>query len=111
MQATRLGIECLGQVRRMRLLSILKKMEELGRFFERMVDWFDEDEIVDDAERKRPIVKYLDPDSEYQWKALPTFERGTWEEFKAQAMSSYPAAEEVTKGLVAALKRKIKKIG
>ena len=41
-------------------------MEELGRFFERMVDWFDEDEIVDDAEIKRRIVKYLDPDSEYQ---------------------------------------------
>jgi hypothetical protein len=88
-----------------------EKPEELGRFFERMTDWFIEDDIVDDVERKKRIVKYLDPDSEYQWKALPTFEAGTWEEFKAQAMASYPAAEEVTKGSVAALKRKIRKIG
>jgi hypothetical protein len=88
-----------------------EKPEELGRFFERLEDWFEEDGIVDDAEKKRRIVKYLDADSEYQWKALPTFEGATWEEFKAQVMSSYPAAEEVTKGSVAALKRKIKKIG
>ena len=53
----------------------------------------------------------MDADSEVQWKALSKFAAGTYEEFKAQVMSSYPAAEEVMKGSVTALKRKIKKIG
>jgi hypothetical protein len=42
---------------------------------------------------------------------LSTFAAGTYDEFKNQVMSSYPAAEEVMKGSVTALKRKIKKIG
>jgi len=87
------------------------KPEELGRFFDRIEDWFVDVEIDDDDEKKRRIVKYLDADSEVQWKALTTFTTGTYEEFKTQVMSSYPAAEEVMKGSVTALKRKIKKIG
>jgi hypothetical protein len=88
-----------------------EKPEELGRFFERIEDWFLDEEILDDAEQKKKIVKYLDADSEVQWKALSKFTTGTYEEFKAQVMSSYPAAEEVMKGSVTALQRKIKKIG
>jgi hypothetical protein len=87
------------------------KPEELGRFFDRIEDWFNEDEIESELEKKRLIVKYLDADSEIQWKALSKFETGTFTEFKAQVMASYPAAEGVMKGSVAALKRKIKKIG
>lgn len=87
------------------------KPEELGRFFDRIEDWFRDDEIVGDLEKKRRIVRYLDADSEIQWKAFSKFAAGTYEEFKTQVMSSYPAAEEVMKGSVAALKRKIKKIG
>lgn len=88
-----------------------EKPEELGRFFDRVEDWFLDEEINDDDERKRRIVKYLDADSEVQWKALTKFATGTYEEFKAQVMSSYPKAEEVMKGSVTALKRKIKKLG
>jgi len=88
-----------------------EKPEELGRFFERMEDWFLDEEITSNAEMKKKIVKYLDADSEVQWKALATFTTGTYEEFKSQVMASYPAAEEVMKGSVAALQRKIKKIG
>jgi hypothetical protein len=88
-----------------------EKPEELGRFFDRMEDWFADEGITDDDDKKRRIVKYLDADSEIQWKALPKFLSGTFDEFKAEAMSSYPAAEEVMKGSVAALKRKIKRIG
>jgi hypothetical protein len=87
------------------------KPEELGRFFDRMEDWFADDGLVNDGEKKKRIVKYLDADSEIQWKALPSFSTGTFEEFKAEAMSSYPAAEEVMKGSVAALKRKLKRLG
>ena len=81
------------------------KPEELGCFFDRMEDWFEDDGLNDDDEKKKRIVKYLDADSEIQWKALPSFSTGTFEEFKAEAMSSYPAAEEVMKGSVAALKK------
>jgi len=88
-----------------------EKPEELGRFFERIEDWFVDEGIVDDLDRMRRIVRYLDPDSESQWKALSTFENGTFEEFRAQVMSSYPKAEEVMKGSVTALKRKIREIG
>jgi hypothetical protein len=88
-----------------------EKPEELGRFFERMEDWFLDEEITSSAEMKKKIVKYLDADSEVQWKALTTFTTGTYEDFKSQVMASYPAAEEVMKGSVAALQRKIKKIG
>ncbi len=87
------------------------KPEELGRFFDRMEDWFADDGLKDDGEKKKRLVKYLDADSEIQWKALPSFSAGTFEEFKAEAMSSYPAAEEVMKGSVAALKRKLKRLG
>jgi hypothetical protein len=88
-----------------------EKPEELGRFFERVEDWFLDEEIIDENEMKKRIVKYLDADSEVQWKALSTFATGTYEEFKNQVMASYPAAEEVMKGSVTALQRKIKKIG
>lgn len=88
-----------------------EKPEELGRFFDRVEDWFQEEEIDDDEEKKKKIVRYLDADSEVQWKAFTKFATGTFEEFKAQVMASYPAAEEVMKGSVAALKRKIKRIG
>jgi hypothetical protein len=86
------------------------KPEELGRFFERIEDWFEDEGINDDMDKKRRIVRYLDPDSEIQWKALSKFEDGTFEEFKAQVMAAYPKAEEINKGSVTALKKRIRKL-
>jgi hypothetical protein len=60
-----------------------EKPEELGRFFERIEDWFAEDGIIDDEVKKRKIVKYLDVDSEIQWKAFSKFGQGTFAEFRA----------------------------
>lgn len=88
-----------------------EKPEELGRFFDRIEDWFKDEGLEDDTEKKTRIVKYLDPDSEIQWKAFPKFLEGTFHDFKAEVMESYPEAEEVMKGSVTALKRKIKKLG
>jgi hypothetical protein len=88
-----------------------EKPEELGRFFERMDDWFADEGIENDRDKKRRIVRYLDPDSELQWKALSKFTDGTFEEFRIQVMESYPKAEEIMKGSVSALKRKIAKLG
>lgn len=72
-----------------------EKPEELGRFFERIEDWFADEGIQGDADKKRRIVKYLDPDSESQWKALTQFSDGTFTNFKKAVMASYPRAEEV----------------
>ena len=88
-----------------------EKPEELGRFFERIEDWFAEDGIVDDDVKKKKIVKYLDADSEIQWKAFSKFGQGSFAEFREQIMASYPKAEDVMKGSVSALKKRIKKIG
>ena len=87
-----------------------EKPEELNRFFERMEDWFEEDGLGD-QDKKKKIVKYLDADSETQWKALSKFRNGTYAEFRAQVMRSYPKAEEVMKGSMTALRRKLKKHG
>jgi hypothetical protein len=88
-----------------------EKPEELGRFFERMEDWFADEGIVDDVAKKKRLVRYLDPDSESQWKALSKFDTGTFAEFQSEVMASYPKAEEIMKGSVTALKRKIREIG
>ena len=84
-----------------------EKPEELGRFFERIEDWLAEDGIVGDNDKMKKIVKYLDADSEIQWKAFSKFEKGSFAEFKAQVMASYPRAEDVMKGSVTALKKRI----
>jgi Zinc knuckle len=88
-----------------------EKPGELGRFFERMEDWFAEEGITRGENMKKRIVKYLDADSEIQWKAFSKFENGTFAEFKAEVMASYPKAEEVMKGSVSGLKKKIRGIG
>ena len=88
-----------------------ERPEELGRFFERMGDWFADEEITSDVDKKKCIVKYLDADSEIQWKALSKFTDGTFEEFEREVMALYPKAEEIMKGSVSALKKKIKKLG
>jgi len=88
-----------------------ERPEDLGRFFECIEDWFADEGIKSDEDKKRRIVKYLDTDSESQWKAQSKFANGSFEEFKKEVMASYPRAEEVMKGSVSALKKKIKKIG
>jgi hypothetical protein len=89
----------------------VEKPEELGRFFERIEDWFADEGIENDVEKKRRIVRYLDADSESQWKALSKFRDGTFLEFKAQVMTAYPKAEDVMRGSVSALRKKIKRMG
>ena len=87
------------------------KPEELSRFFEHIEDWFSDENISDDDDKKQRIVRYLDQDSEVQWKALPKFTAGTFQVFKDKVMAVYPQVEKVTKGFVSALKRKIKQVG
>ena len=61
----------------------LSKPEELSQFFKRIEDWFSDENISDDDDKKRRIVRYLDLDSEVQWKALPSSQ---WEPSKSLRM-------------------------
>ena len=88
----------------------LSKLEELLQFFECIKDWFSDENISDNDDKKQCIVRYLDPDSEAQWKVLPKFTAEIFQVFKDKVMAAYPQAEEVTKGSVSALKRKIKQV-
>jgi hypothetical protein len=83
-----------------------EKPEELGRFFERMEDWFADEYIVDDTDKKKRIVRYLDPDSESQWKALSKFDTGTFAEFQDQVMVSLSKSGGDQKGFRNRTKKK-----
>lgn len=89
----------------------VERPQELNRFFERMEDWFAEEGIAADGDRKKKTVRYTDVETEDQWKALSRFDNGTFEQFKEQVIACYPRAVDVAKGSVAGLKKKIKQIG
>jgi hypothetical protein len=89
----------------------IERPQELNRLFKRMEDWFAEENLVADIERKRKTVRYTDVETEDQWKALSTFDTGTFEQFKEQVIACYPRAVDVAKGSVAGLKKKIKQTG
>ena len=89
----------------------VEKPQELSRFFERMEDWFAEENLTADVDRKKKTVRYTDVETEDQWKALSKFDNGTFEQFKEQVIACYPRAVDVAKGSVAGLKKKIKQIG
>ncbi len=89
----------------------VERPQELNRFFERMEDWFAEENLIANAERKRKTVRYMDIETEDQWKALSTFDTGMFDQFKERIIACYPGAVDVVKGSVAGLKKKIKQIG
>ena len=89
----------------------VEKPQELSRFFERMEDWFTEENLTTDADRKKKMVRYTDIETEDQRKALSKFDNGTFEQFKEQVIACYPRAVDIAKGSVAGLKKKIKQIG
>ena len=66
------------------------KPEDFSRFFKYIEDWFSDKNISDDDDKKWRIVRYLDPDSEVQWKVLPKFTAGTFQAFKDEVMAAYP---------------------
>ena len=89
----------------------IERPQELNRFFERMEDWFVEEGINADADKKKKTVRYTDVETEDQWKASSKFDNGTFDLFKKQVIACYPRAVDIAKGSVAGLKKKIKQIG
>ena len=79
--------------------------EELRRFIRRMEDLWATAGIKDDEEKKSMIGKYADRDSEEEWYAFDSFDRGTWEEFKEELIANYPEAAAAERGTPARLRQ------
>jgi hypothetical protein len=83
-----------------------QRPHELRRFIRMMEDMWDEAGITNDDVRKETIVKYVDQDSEEEWKALEAFENGySWDEFKKELISNYPEAAAAERGTPARIRQ------
>jgi hypothetical protein len=83
-----------------------KRPQELRRFVRQMEDLWKDAGITDDEEMKESLGKYADQESEEEWKALETYERGTtWKEFREELLMNYPEAAEAERGTPARIKR------
>src|SRR4051812_32825130 len=63
-----------------------------------MEDLFELYKINEDAERIKLIVKYMDADTEEEWKAFESFEGDDWKGFNDEVISNYPEAEYAEDG-------------
>ena len=71
-----------------------------------MEDLWQEANITEDEEKKESIGKYADQESEEEWKALDTYEKGySWGEFKEELISNYPEAAAAERGTPARLRQ------
>ena len=83
-----------------------KKPQELRRFVRQMEDLWKAAEIMEDEQKKESLGKYADQESEEEWKALETYERGhSWEEFKNDLIENYPEAAEAERGTPARIRQ------
>lgn len=73
---------------------------ELLRFLDRLETAFEAAGITDATEKKKQSGKYADQNTEEQWKSLDSYAAGTWAEFKAEILASYPEVSSVKNGSV-----------
>ncbi|KAE9395409.1 hypothetical protein BT96DRAFT_1043817, partial [Gymnopus androsaceus JB14] len=86
-----------------------------SKYEEQLPTFFEEFETVakaagidaDDAEMKKGVLRYADPESMRFWRTLPTFKEvaKTWAEFKKEVLSHYPGALEVAEATTEDLKK------
>lgn len=60
------------------------------------------------AEQKETLVLYVDPKIAEQWKAFPTYKKGTPAEFLAEIINHYPSVRDSEKGSIPILNRALK---
>jgi hypothetical protein len=83
-----------------------KKPQELRRFVRQIEDLWREASVEDDELKKCSIGKYADQESEEEWAAFDTYEKGhTWEEFKAELIENYPEAAAAERGTPARIRQ------
>jgi hypothetical protein len=80
--------------------------EELRRFISLMEDLWKDAGVTNDEMKKSMIGKYADQDSEEEWAAFESFEKGySWDEFKEELIANYPEAAAAERGTPARLRQ------
>ncbi|KAF9030163.1 hypothetical protein BJ165DRAFT_1535759 [Panaeolus papilionaceus] len=87
-----------------------REPEELLRFIQTMEELFTEHGITSAKEKKERIVRYTDSVTEFQWKAMDSYEVGTWEQFKEEVINSYDEVVEMRDGSLRTLADSIRAI-
>jgi hypothetical protein len=83
-----------------------QKPEGLRRFIRLMEDLWRDAGVTDDDVKKSMIGKYADQDSEEEWTAFETFEKGhSWDEFKEELVENYPEAAAAERGTPARIRQ------
>jgi hypothetical protein len=83
-----------------------KRPQELRRFVRLMEDLWREAGVIDDEVKKSMIGKYADQESEEEWSAFETYEKGhSWEEFKDELIENYPEAAAAERGTPARIRQ------
>ena len=72
----------------------MTKPRELSRFFEELEYLFDRAKLVNEAEKKKHVLRYVEFDVEQLWKTFPEYtnEARTYEDFKNAILVHYPDA-------------------
>jgi len=80
--------------------------EGLRRFIRLMEDLWSEAGVTDSDTKKSSIGKYADEDSEEEWAAFKTYDKGhSWEEFKKELIQNYPEAAAAERGTPARIRQ------
>ena len=74
------------------------KPEELPRFLAHVKELMIEAGIVDQQKQIETVCKYTDYQTEREWKALPSYSDGVWDDFRKELLLNYPDANEITEG-------------
>jgi hypothetical protein len=74
------------------------KPYEFPRFISPVEDLFNFCRVDDNHKRIETAPKYVSIEVEEQWKALPKYDSGSWTEFKAEVIKSYPEIEARNQG-------------
>jgi hypothetical protein len=79
--------------------------EGLTRFFDELEQNFKMAGISDDEEKKKWVGRYVTPKLEVEWQTLPTFKKGTYEEYKKEITNEYPEVVTMNRGSIKKLKQ------
>lgn len=85
-----------------------ERPSNLRRFLDMIEDLYKDCKIVDAEEKKEFVLRYIDADSEEEWKFFGSFKTGTWEDFKAEIIENYPEAANAAGGTLLRLENLLK---
>jgi hypothetical protein len=77
----------------------------LRRFIARMEDLWKDAGVTKDNDKKTMIGKYADMDSEEEWAAFDSFDKGSWDQFKKELIANYPESAAAARGTPARIRQ------